>query len=170
MISPTDKKCDVCGAEQGRCVTTTFCQQTRDERSVARSAVAPTSEADFLRRVRDVLCPTAGTIQPMTEEQRAALDMIGDRLIDFGRAPRSAIGRIEAAGCAAHFDLTPKQLADLCTFSFGMSCDAPEDAMEITIGYLEKHESGPGWYAWGTEYPEEGAVPINDPLHRSNHG
>ena len=56
--------------------------------------------------------------------------------------------------------LTPQQLADLCTFSFGMSCDAPEDAMEIGIAYFHDHEEGAGWYVWCTEYPEEGSIPL----------
>jgi len=65
------------------------------------------------------------------------------------------------APVAQKCSLTPEQLAGLCTFSFGMSCDAPEDAAPVTIGYLPEHECGAGWYVWCTEYPEEGSMPIH---------
>ena len=65
---------------------------------------------------------------------------------------------------AERIDLTPQELAGICTFSFGMSCDSPEDAEPITIGYLRDHESGPGWYVWCQDHPEEGSVPVNTAL------
>lgn len=57
------------------------------------------------------------------------------------------------------FDLTPQQIKQLLDFSFGGNTD-PEEAMPATIGYLPEHEDGPGWYVWGTEYPEEGSLPL----------
>ncbi len=32
------------------------------------------------------------------------------------------------------------------------------------IAWLADHESGPGWYGWMTEYPEEGSIPIPCPF------
>lgn len=34
----------------------------------------------------------------------------------------------------------------------------PGDADATSIGWPDNHESGPGWYGWMTEYPEEGSV------------
>lgn len=31
---------------------------------------------------------------------------------------------------------------------------------EITVSYTDGH-SGPGWYAWFTEYPEEGSIRVD---------
>ena len=57
------------------------------------------------------------------------------------------------------FNLTPQQVAQLEEFCWGGHTD-PEDAMPITIGWLSGHDDGPGWYVWGTEYPEEGSLPL----------
>jgi hypothetical protein len=42
-------------------------------------------EIVYLRRLRDVLAPPGGTMQPMTEEQRKALDDINDRIVTLIR-------------------------------------------------------------------------------------
>lgn len=36
------------------------------------------------------------------------------------------------------------------------------DGEEIAVDYAEDGHSGPGWYAWFSEYPEEGSVRIGD--------
>jgi hypothetical protein len=36
----------------------------------------------------------------------------------------------------------------------------PGDADATSIGWLDHHESGPGWHGWMTEYPEEGSLPL----------
>lgn len=68
--------------------------------------------------------------------------------------------RSQLAAARKRVLLTPTELADLCTFSFGVSCDAPDEASDVLLGYLPEHENGPGWYAWLAEYPEEGSVPL----------
>lgn len=75
---------------------------------------------------------------------------------DFMDAVRARFA--SSATQRTRFDLTPKQVEQLRNFSFGGQTE--EDAMPVTIGYLEKHEDGPGWYVWGTEYPEEGSLPL----------
>lgn len=57
------------------------------------------------------------------------------------------------------FNLTASQVKQLYDFSFGGHKDL-EEAMPVTIGYLPEHESGPGWYVWPEEYPEEGSLPL----------
>ena len=39
----------------------------------------------------------------------------------------------------------------------------PGDADATSVGWLDHHESGPGWHGWMTEYPEEGSVPLRCP-------
>lgn len=108
--------------------------------------------SEFEQWLGDVMC-----MRSVWDAERNCYD-------DF--APHLAWRAWQAArsSCAApvtRFSLSPQELADLCTFSFGMSCDAPEDAMPITVGYLPAHESGSGWYVWGEEYPDEGSVAIH---------
>lgn len=52
--------------------------------------------------------------------------------------------------------LTQKEVRGIIEF-FGGDED---DETEITIGWVEEHESGPGYYLWMTDYPEEGSVPL----------
>lgn len=39
----------------------------------------------------------------------------------------------------------------------------PGDADATSIGWIDHHESGPGWHGWMTEYPEEGSLPLRRP-------
>lgn len=39
----------------------------------------------------------------------------------------------------------------------------PGEPEATSVGWIESHESGPGFYGWMTEYPEEGSVPIRCP-------
>lgn len=39
----------------------------------------------------------------------------------------------------------------------------PGDAYATSVGWLDHHESGPGWHGWMTEYPEEGSLRLRCP-------
>lgn len=39
----------------------------------------------------------------------------------------------------------------------------PGDADATSVGWLDHHESGPGWHGWMSEYPEEGSAPLRCP-------
>jgi hypothetical protein len=54
--------------------------------------------------------------------------------------------------------LTPQELADICTLSFGTSCDAPEDAAPLALAQAPDGT----WRAWLAEYPEEGSVQVHE--------
>lgn len=46
--------------------------------------------------------------------------------------------------------------------------DAPEysegDPSDfVSVEFHEEGHSGPGWYAWNTEYPEEGSTLLDEP-------
>lgn len=40
----------------------------------------------------------------------------------------------------------------------------PGDADATSVGWLDHHESGPGWHGWMTEYPEEGSLRLRCPF------
>lgn len=37
------------------------------------------------------------------------------------------------------------------------------DPMQTTVGWLDQHECGPGWYCWMSDYSEEGAIVLPCP-------
>lgn len=37
-----------------------------------------------------------------------------------------------------------------------------EDQVEVTVQFMENGLDGAGWYAWETEYPEEGCFWVGD--------
>lgn len=56
--------------------------------------------------------------------------------------------------------LSPYDVDSICLLS-GRAEDLPIDEQtDITIGWLDEHEDGPGWYAWLTEHPDEGSVRV----------
>ena len=59
--------------------------------------------------------------------------------------------------------LSPERIATLAALSFGHDVDLPTEAATLALGYLCRHERGPGWYAWLSEYPEEGVIAIDPP-------
>jgi hypothetical protein len=61
---------------------------------------------------------------------------------------------------AAAFMLTPDEVADLCTFAYGASCDPPPDCGTLAIGWLDTGEQK-GWHVWDAEQPQDGAVPLH---------
>lgn len=85
------------------------------------------------------------------------------------RASSAALGcdRLRAERDAARertLALTPEEVEALVEFS-GAGTD---DGAEITIGWLDQHEGGAGWYAWLVEYPEEGSVAVKLPCDDHN--
>lgn len=70
------------------------------------------------------------------------------------------LGRAPGTPLTPQMVLTGQQVKDLLEF-VAPDGDADQLETEVTIGFFgaEAH-SGPGLYAWITEYPEEGAIAL----------